>query len=93
MAGRYVTLETPHGRERWHLVYEAQPGKYGEVDWKARKIRLNPKQSIEEMVDTVIHECCHVATGDALSEDWIGKIAGGATRALLILGLIRTEED
>lgn len=95
--GRYVNLPTPSGVQRWRIAYRKQRH-YGTVDWDARTIWLRPNQSREELADTLIHECAHVATGlgdgqEPSIEAPISRIAQGSTAALLRMGLLVVEGD
>jgi hypothetical protein len=92
--GFYVQLPTPEGIQRWRVAYR-QMANYGLTVWKSRTIWLKPNQTTADLVDTVIHEACHVATGfgsDQKVEESIERVANGATAMLLRLKLIAEDE-
>lgn len=92
--GRYVDLPTPTGVQRWRIAFRKMRD-YGECDWNARTIWLRSNQTREELVDTLIHEAAHVASGvgsEPAIERLISRVAQGATAMLLRLDLL-TEED
>ena len=92
--GIHVQLQTPEGVQRWRVAFK-QMAAYGLTSWKAKTIWLRPNQTTAELVDTVIHEACHVATGlgsDQKVEESIERVAAGATAMLLRLKLIAEDE-
>jgi len=92
--GFYVQLPTPDGVQRWRIAFKKMAS-YGLTSWKTRTVWLRPNQSTAEMVDTVIHEACHVATGlgsDPVVEEIIDRVAAGSTAILLNLKLITEDE-
>lgn len=92
--GFHVQLPTPEGVQRWRIAFKSMTN-YGLTSWKSKTIWLKPNQTTAELVDTVIHEACHVATGlgsDEKVEQTIERVANGATAMLLRLKLI-IEDD
>lgn len=95
--GYYVSLPTPSGVQRWRLAFRKMRD-YGEVSWSKRTIWLRPNQTPAELVDTLIHEAAHVATGfgdghEPTIEDVLTRVAGAATAVLLRMGLVETEDE
>ncbi len=93
--GFYVNLNTPDGVQQWRVAFKKMAN-YGLASWKTKTVWLRPNQTPAELVDTVIHEACHVATGfgsDPKAEEMIEKVAGAATAMLLKLKLVVEEED
>jgi hypothetical protein len=91
--GFHVNLPTPDGIQRWRVAYKSMAN-YGLADWKTKTIWLRPNQTTPELVDTVIHEACHVATGlgsDEKVEEAIERVANGATAILLRLKILEDE--
>jgi hypothetical protein len=91
--GFYVLLPTPSGVQRWRVAYRRQQY-FGWTDWPKKTIWLAPNQSREELLDTLIHESAHVATGlrwDS-AEDMLRRIAAGATALLLKAKLLIPED-
>lgn len=96
MKGFYVNMPTLAGVKRWRVEYRKTPGCYGRTDWNRSVIEVDPAQSREEMVDTLVHEVCHVVTGlchDEAIEGVINKFAAAVTATLLKANLIASEED
>ena len=92
--GFRVQLPTPEGIQHWRVAFKKMAN-YGLTSWKSKTIWLRPNQTTEELVDTVIHEACHVATGlgsDPKIEESIERVANGATAMLLHLKLIAEDE-
>jgi hypothetical protein len=80
---------------RWRLLYapglREQYGVYGDCDAanKPRKaIRLDPDQTDEELLDTLLHEMGHVLWPD-LNEGAVERIAGEFCAAVLALFEVR----
>ena len=93
--GFHVQLPTPEGFQRWRVAFKKMTA-YGLTSWKSKTIWLRPNQTTAELVDTVIHEACHVATGlgaDPKVEESIERVANGATAMLLRLNLIVVEDE
>lgn len=91
--GFYVTLETPEGTQRWRVAPKKMSN-YGLTDWQRKTIWYRPNQTMRELVDTLIHEATHVATGigsEQTIEQGIERVAGCATSLLFAAKLI-TEE-
>lgn len=94
LKGCHVQLPTPEGIQRWRIAFKTMAN-YGLTSWKSKTIWLRPNQTPAELVDTVIHEACHVATGlgsDPKVEESIERVANGATAILLRLKLIVEDE-
>lgn len=92
--GFHVHLPTPDGVQKWRVAFKRMTN-YGLTCWKSKTIYLRPNQTTAELIDTVIHEACHVATGlgsDPKVEESIERVANGATAMLLHLKLIVEEE-
>lgn len=92
--GFFVQLPTPEGVQRWRVAFKKMAN-YGLTSWKSKTIWLRPNQTTAELIDTVIHEACHVATGlgsDPKVEESIERVAHGATAILLRLNLIVEDE-
>lgn len=95
--GVYVSLPTPSGVQRWRIAYRKMRH-HGEVSWDKRTIWVRPNQTPAEMVDTLIHEAAHVATGfgdgqEPTIEDVFTRVAGAATASLLRMGLVVLEDE
>jgi hypothetical protein len=93
MKGFHLKLPTPDGFQRWRVAFKAMTN-YGLTDWKSKTIWLRSNQTTAELVDTVIHEACHVATGlgsDPKVEEAIERVANGATAMLLRLNILEDE--
>jgi hypothetical protein len=96
--GRYVTLPTPRGNERWKLGFRKLRKKYAEIDTANRTIWFAEGQTVSELADTCIHEATHVRTGtgegcDDGVERVVEDVAAGSVAMLLAMDLLRTEED
>lgn len=92
--GFHVQLPTPDGVQRWRIAFKRMTN-YGLTCWKSKTIYLRLNQTTAELIDTVIHEACHVATGlgsDPKVEESIERVANGATAMLLHLKLIVEDE-
>lgn len=94
--GFYVNLETLTGVKRWRVEFRKMPGHYGRTDWNRSVIEVEPSQTRTELVDTLVHELCHVVTGlhhDPVVEGVIRKLAASVTATLLKAKLIDLDED
>lgn len=93
--GFYVNLETLTGPKRWRVEYRRTPRKYGQTDWSRSVIEVDPAQTRLELVDTLVHELCHVVMGvqhDETIESVISKFAASVTETLFRAKLIAPEE-
>lgn len=92
--GFHVQLPTPDGIQRWRVAFRKMTD-YGLTEWKTKTIWLRTNQTTAELVDTIVHEACHVATGlgsDPKVEESIERVANGATAMLLRLNLFSEDE-
>lgn len=91
--GGYVTYQTKSGIQRWRLAYRIMDDYFGLTDWGSRTVWIDPRQSVHELADTLIHESQHVVTGCDGELPFINEIASGAATAMLKFGILIEDDD
>ncbi len=93
--GRRLDLDTPSGVQRWRVVYRPLKRYDGFCDYAKKVIELRGNMTRSELVNTIIHEACHAASGSGgpFVEAVIERIAHNATAILLNEKLIAGEDD
>jgi len=64
------------------LCEDGQP-LYGETRWDGKKIVLRRGQSLEDWIDTLLHECLHGLNYDMYDESWVSDSATQLKNALI----------
>lgn len=88
LTDKQLKVETLKGKEEWTLRFAELFDNDGVTLWDNLEIVIGTNNSKSFIVDTIIHECAHVATCDALSEPAVEAIAKMATQALFAAGII-----
>lgn len=88
-----LQLMTPSGVQTWTVAPKRMRGDHGQTHFRTKRVEIDDSFPLAVVVDTVIHEAWHVATGCDGEHPDIERIAYNATRMLVALGLVNTEDE